>query len=65
MNEHPTSADPLGGFIQTAKDRGIPDDALVPLLKQNGWSERRVYRSLSGLERHALRPSKRLRLCHE
>jgi hypothetical protein len=47
MNEHPTSADPLGGFIQTAKERGVPDDALVPLLKQNGWSERRVYRSLS------------------
>jgi hypothetical protein len=47
MNEHPTSADPLGSFIGTAKERGVPDDALVPLLKQNGWSERRVYRSLS------------------
>jgi hypothetical protein len=47
MNEHPTTPDPLGSFIQTAKERGVPDDALVPLLKQNGWSERRVYRSLS------------------
>ena len=47
MNEHPTPADPLAGFIQTAKDHGVTDDALVPLLKQNGWSERRVYRSLS------------------
>jgi hypothetical protein len=47
MNEHSTPADPLGGFIQVAKERGVPDDALVPLLKQNGWSERRVYRALS------------------
>jgi hypothetical protein len=40
-------ADPLGAFIKTAKERGVPDDALIPLLKQNGWSERRVYQSLS------------------
>jgi hypothetical protein len=54
MNEHPTTADPLGGFIQTAKEQGVPDDALVPLLKQNGWSERRVYRSLSAYYAAAL-----------
>lgn len=38
----------LDAFVATAKARGVPDAALVPLLKQNGWSERRVYRSLSG-----------------
>jgi hypothetical protein len=47
MNEPAVPADPLGGFISSAKERGVPDDALVPLLRQNGWSERRVYRSLS------------------
>lgn len=41
-----TPAD-LDGFITTAKAAGVPDDALVPLLKQNGWSERRLYASLS------------------
>jgi hypothetical protein len=41
-----TPAD-LDGFIATAKAAGVPDDALVPLLKQNGWSERRLYASLS------------------
>jgi hypothetical protein len=54
MKDHSTAADPLGGFIQTAKERGLPDDALVPLLKQNGWSERRVYRSLSSYYAAAL-----------
>lgn len=34
-------------FIRTAKERGVEDGALVALLKQNGWSERRIYRSLS------------------
>jgi hypothetical protein len=34
-------------FIQTAKERGVEDGALVALLKQNGWSERRIYRSLT------------------
>jgi hypothetical protein len=47
MSDTPTQPDALGAFIETAKQRGLPDDALVPLLKQNGWSERRVYRSLS------------------
>jgi hypothetical protein len=54
MNDNTTPADPLGGFIQTAKERGLPDDALVPLLRQNGWSERRVYRSLSAYYAAAL-----------
>jgi Domain of unknown function (DUF5671) len=42
-----TSADDLDAFVRTAKGGGVPDDALVPLLKQNGWSQRRIYRSLS------------------
>jgi hypothetical protein len=37
----------LDGFIRTAKGRAVPDDALVALLRQNGWSERRIYTSLS------------------
>jgi hypothetical protein len=37
----------LDGFVRTAKGRAVPDDALVALLRQNGWSERRVYGSLS------------------
>lgn len=38
----------LDAFIRTAKSAGVPDAALVELLKQNGWSERRIFRSLSG-----------------
>jgi cytochrome c-type biogenesis protein CcmH/NrfF len=37
----------LDGFVRTAKSRAVPDDALVALLRQNGWSERRIYGSLS------------------
>ncbi|HYZ16203.1 MAG TPA: DUF5671 domain-containing protein [Candidatus Acidoferrum sp.] len=37
----------LDRFIRTAKDHGLPDDALVALLQQNGWSPRRIYRGLS------------------
>ncbi|MBV8579913.1 MAG: hypothetical protein JO225_11915 [Candidatus Eremiobacteraeota bacterium] len=37
----------LRGFVRTAKDAAVPDAALVALLKQNGWSERVVYRALS------------------
>lgn len=42
-----STAEALDGFIRTAKDRGVPDDALVPLLQQNGWPLRRIYRGLS------------------
>jgi len=37
----------LDGFIRIAKSSGIADSDLVALLRQHGWSERRVYRSLS------------------
>jgi hypothetical protein len=34
-------------FIRSAKDQGVDDSAIVALLKHTGWSERRIYRSLS------------------
>jgi hypothetical protein len=37
----------LARFVAEAKRQGLPDDALVPLLRQNGWSERHVYATLS------------------
>ena len=44
---HAAAADDLDGFIRAAKGRDVPDDALVALLRQNGWSERRVYGRLT------------------
>jgi hypothetical protein len=41
-----TSAD-VDAFVRAAKAAAVPDDALVALLRQSGWSERVVYRSLS------------------
>src|SRR5579863_5420455 len=37
----------LYAFVTRAKAGGVPDDALVPLLRQSGWSERRVYGALA------------------
>ena len=39
--------DELAPFLRAAKERGIPDDSIVGMLRQNGWSERRIYRALS------------------
>lgn len=39
--------DALLPFVRSAKERGIPDESLVGILRQNGWSERRIYRALS------------------
>jgi hypothetical protein len=36
----------LDAFVRQAKQHGVPDDALVSLLRQNGWPIRRVYRSI-------------------
>jgi hypothetical protein len=47
MSSNAASADPLAPFIRAAKERHVPDDALVALLRHNGWPERRVYRELS------------------
>ncbi|HEY0382317.1 MAG TPA: DUF5671 domain-containing protein [Candidatus Elarobacter sp.] len=44
----------LDRFVRTAKAKGVADDALVALLRQNGWSERRIYRSLNGYYGDAL-----------
>jgi hypothetical protein len=44
----------LDQFVRAAKAKGVADDALVALLRQNGWSERRIYRSLSGYYADAL-----------
>ncbi|MGA8575116.1 MAG: DUF5671 domain-containing protein [Candidatus Cybelea sp.] len=37
----------LSAFLTTAKGHGISDETLVGMLRQNGWSERRIYRALS------------------
>ncbi len=39
--------DSLFAFVSQAKERGVPDDSLVGILRQSGWSERRIYRALS------------------
>jgi hypothetical protein len=48
MQSHgPVPDDELAAFLRAAKDRGIPDDSIVGMLRQNGWPERRIYRALS------------------
>jgi len=37
----------LEAFITAAKERGVADDFIVALLKQNGWSERRIFVAFS------------------
>jgi hypothetical protein len=44
----------LETFIASAKERGVDDAFLVALLRQNGWSERRVYAAFSSYYGHAL-----------
>jgi Domain of unknown function (DUF5671) len=39
--------DKLSSFLNLAKQRGVSDESLVGMLRQNGWPERRVYRALS------------------
>lgn len=41
------ASDNLGEFIAAAKGKGLDDASIVALLKQNGWSERRIYAALS------------------
>lgn len=40
-------SDALGEFVTAAKTKGLDDASIVALLKQNGWSERRIYAALS------------------
>ena len=54
MTSTASSLDELDSFIRTAKGRDVPDDALVPLLRQNGWSERRIYDRLTAYYGEAL-----------
>lgn len=46
--------DSLLVFLERAKEQGIPDESLVGILRQNGWSERRIYRALSEHYAHVL-----------
>jgi uncharacterized protein DUF5671 len=49
-----SKSEDIDQFVRTAKAKGVPDDALVALLRQNGWSERRIYRSLGAYYGDAL-----------
>jgi hypothetical protein len=40
-------SDELGDFVRAAKKASVADDAIVGMLRQNGWSEKRAYRALS------------------
>ncbi|HKU68331.1 MAG TPA: DUF5671 domain-containing protein [Candidatus Baltobacteraceae bacterium] len=35
----------LSAFLRTAKEHGVSDEFVVAMLRQNGWSERRIYRA--------------------
>ena len=37
----------LSAFIRAAKDRGADDAFVVAMLRENGWSERRIYAAFS------------------
>jgi hypothetical protein len=39
--------DSLLAFVRQAKERGVPDESLIGILRQNGWPERHIYRALS------------------
>jgi hypothetical protein len=49
-----SASEDLDQFVRTAKANGIPDGALVALLRHNGWSERRIYHSLGAYYGKAL-----------
>ncbi len=38
----------LLAFIEAAKSQGASDEFVVALLRQNGWSEKRIYQAFSG-----------------
>jgi hypothetical protein len=43
----PLENQPLLDFIDAAKGQGASDEVVVALLRQNGWSEKRVYQAFS------------------
>ncbi|SRR5579871_2012747 len=47
MPTDPTSDDSLLAYVRAAKQHGVSDETLLGMLRQNGWSDRRVYRALS------------------
>jgi hypothetical protein len=47
MSVRPDPDAELIAFLQAAKDHEISDEFAVSLLRQNGWSERRIYRAYS------------------
>jgi Domain of unknown function (DUF5671) len=47
MSPLSTSDADLIPYIRNAKQHGVSDEFLVAMLKQNGWSERRIYRAYS------------------
>jgi Domain of unknown function (DUF5671) len=49
-----STSEDLDRFVRAAKANGVADDALVALLRQNGWSERRLYQSLGAYYGDAL-----------
>src|SRR5580658_10793823 len=43
----PAENQPLLDFIDAVKGQGASDDFVVALLRQNGWSERRIYQAFN------------------
>lgn len=43
----PSETPPLIEFIDAMKERGASDEFVVALLRQNGWSEKRIYQAFS------------------
>jgi Domain of unknown function (DUF5671) len=46
-NTPSNTADELLNFIRAAKERGVADEFIVAMLRQNGWPERLVFRTFS------------------
>lgn len=46
--------DALLPFLRKAKEQGVPDESLAGVLRQNGWSDRRIYRALADYYAEAL-----------
>ncbi len=47
MGTPPAADSELAPFLRTAKQQGLSDEFVVAMLRQNGWSERRIYRAYS------------------
>ena len=43
----PAETQPPPDFIHSAKSQGASDEFVVALLRQNGWSEKRIYQAFS------------------